>query len=371
MATLTVARPSAGHRPSSRRRLDLAGLGPNWYAAVMGTAIVANGAAALPVRLPGLIAFGELVWALSAAVLAVLICARAVHLVRHRAAARAQLLDDPATAVFYGCPPMALIAVGQATLVAGSRLTGTGPAVAVDAVLWSAGTLYGLAVAAGIPYLLATRHRAAARRANPTWLLPMVVPVVASAAGPSLLPHLPEGGWRTAMLHACCALLGAGLLGTLAMLPVVLAGLLHGGLPVPALTPSLFLVLGPLGQSVTATGQLADAARPVAPGLAPTALALSELYGVMVMGTAVLWLLVAAAANLRAWRAGMPFAMTWWAFTFPVGTCVTGAAGLARHTGSAGFTALAAALFTLLLAAWAVAAVRTVSGLAGGRLLRA
>jgi tellurite resistance protein TehA-like permease len=78
---------------------------------------------------------------------------------------------------------------------------------------------------------------------------------------------------------------------------------------------------------------------------------------------------VAAAANLRARRGGMPFAMTWWAFTFPVGTCVTGAAGLARHTGFAGFTALAAGLFAVLLAAWAVAAAGTVRGLAGGVLL--
>ncbi|MFC8451768.1 C4-dicarboxylate ABC transporter [Kitasatospora sp. NPDC057223] len=366
MATLSTARPSA-----ARPRLDLAALGPNWYAAVMGTAILAGGAAALPVRLPGLIGFGELAWALSAAALLLLAGARAVHLLRHRAAARAQLLDNPATAVFYGCPPMALIAVGNATLAVGPRVTGTGPAVAVDAVLWTAGTLYALTVAAGIPYLLATRHRAAARTANPTWLLPVVAPVVAAASGPALVPHLPDGAARTAMLHLCCALLGAGLLGTLAMLPVVLTGLLHGGLATRALTPSLFLVLGPLGQSVTATGQLADAARPVAPGLAPAALALSELYGVMVLGAAMLWLLVAATANLRAWRAGMPFAMTWWAFTFPVGTCVTGAAGLARHTGSTGLTALAAALFALLLAGWAVAAAGTVSGLAGGRLLRA
>ncbi|MDH6580401.1 C4-dicarboxylate ABC transporter [Kitasatospora sp. MAP5-34] len=366
MAVITA--PTTNPQVTTAYRLDLRRLGPNWYAAVMGTAIVANGAAALPVRLPGLIGFAELVWALAAAALVLLIAGRAVHLTRHRATARTQLLDDPATAVFYGCPPMALLAVGFGTLAVGSRVIGTGPAVAIDLVLWGTGALYAVAVAAGIPYLMISRHRVSPLEANPTWLLPVVAPVVAGALGPALIPHLP-GQWQAAMLYGCCLLLGAGMLATLVLLPVVLTGLLHSKLPALVLTPSLFLVLGPLGQSTTAVNQLADATKSVLPGAAGAALAAAVLYGLAAMGFALLWLLVAGAANLRALRAEMPFAMTWWAFTFPVGTMVTGSAGLARHTGFGGFTALAVALFALLLATWATAAVRTVSGLISGRLL--
>lgn len=131
-------------------------------------------------------------------------------------------------------------------------------------------------------------------------------------------------------------------------------------------------MLGPLGQSTTAVGNLADAAHGVAPKLAAAALGFAVLYGVAMIGFAVLWLLIAGAANLRALRRDrMPFAMTWWALTFPVGTCVTGAAGLARHTGFAGFGWLAVGLYALLLLTWAVAGVRTAAALAGGRLLRA
>ncbi|MFJ4185959.1 TDT family transporter [Kitasatospora sp. NPDC089509] len=362
-------RPAAPATTGARSRLDLAQLGPNWYAAVMGTAIVANGAAALPVRVPGLIGFGELMWALGATALVVLAGARLVHLTRHREAARTQLLDNPATAVFYGCPPMALLSVGLGTLLLGSRVIGTGPAVAVDAVLWGVGTLYALTVAAGIPYLMITRHPVSALEANPTWLLPVVAPLVASACGPALVPHLPAGTPQQAMLYGCWALFGVGLLATLVLLPVVFTGLFHTKLPTLVLTPALFLVLGPLGQSVTAIHQLADASRPVLPSLAPVLLPLAELYGVAVIGVAMLWLAVALTANLRARRAGMPFAMTWWAFTFPVGTCVTGAAALARHTGFGGFTGLAVGLYLLLCTAWVLAAGGTATGLLRGRLL--
>ncbi|MCX4747566.1 TDT family transporter [Kitasatospora sp. NBC_01287] len=362
--------PGPGAAAPARPRWDLGQLGPNWYAAVMGTAITANGAFALPHRVPGQLLFAQAVWALGLTGLLVLVAARLAHLTRHRAAAREQLLENPATAVFYGCPPMALLAVGYGTLVIGGPLLGTGPAVAADVLLWTLGTLYAVLVAAGIPYLMVTRHDLSALRANPTWLLPVVAPMVSAALGPVLLPHLPAA-LRPGLFYGCYALFGASLLAVLVLLPVVFAGLAHSRLPV-MLTPSLFLVLGPLGQSTTAVGNLADAAHPVAPRLAAAAAGFAVLYGVAVIGFALLWLLIAGAANLRALRRErMPFAMTWWAFTFPVGTCVTGAAGLARHTGFTGFGWLAVGLYALLVTAWAVAGVRTVAALAGGRLLRA
>ncbi|MBT2384748.1 TDT family transporter [Streptomyces sp. ISL-11] len=335
-------------------------LGPNWYATVMGTAIVATAGSA---ALPGRGAAYEAVWALAAVALLVLLVARATHWARHPDQARRHLAD-PAVAPFYGCLAMALLAVGGATLSVGSGVVGVRAAVAADAVLWVAGTALGLAAATAVPYLMVTRHRIDAGSASPVWLLPVVAPMVSAALGPALVPHLPAGQWREAMVLGCYALFGMSLLATLLILPAVFSRLVHHG-PLPlALTPALFLVLGPLGQSTTAVNNLADVA-PYARGMA----AFAVLYGAPVMGFALLWLAIAAAMAVRAFRRGMGFTMTWWAFTFPVGTCVTGAAGLARHTGLHALTWLAVGLYALLVAAWAVAGARTLRGLVSGRLL--
>ncbi|MFG3021068.1 TDT family transporter [Streptomyces sp. NPDC048254] len=342
-------------------------LGPNWYASVMGTAALALGGAALGVA--GLRELFVGIWALSLLQLVVLLAARALHWAHHPDQARAHL-RDPAMAPFYGCLSMALLAVGGGALALGRDWIGEPAAVALDAVLFVAGTAVGLAAAVTVPYLMAVRHRVEAGQATPVWLLPLVAPMVSAALGPRLVPYLPPGQPRETLLYGCFALFGLSLLATLLMLTLVFARLVTVG-PLPlALTPTVFLVLGPLGQSTTAVGAFAD----LAPGVVPAPYAagfglLAVLYGVPVMGFALLWLALAVAHVVRARRQGMRFTMTWWAFTFPVGTCVTGAAALGRHTGLAVYDWLAVGLYALLVAGWLAAAAGTVRGLVSGELL--
>ncbi|MGW0986869.1 TDT family transporter [Streptomyces sp. NPDC002486] len=351
--------------------LTVRDLGPNWYATVMGTAVVATAGAALPPHIPGLRGVLAGVWALSLVLLLALLAGRGVHWARHRERAVAHLLD-PATAPFYGCLAMALLAVGGGALTVGRDWIGLRSAVALDAVLFTAGTAVGLAAAVAVPYLMAVRHRVEPGQATPVWLLPLVAPMVSAAVGPGLVPHLPPGQARETLLLGCFALFGLSLLATLVMLPLVFARSLTGG-PLPlALTPTLFLVLGPLGQSTTAVGAFAD----VAPGVVPEPYGegfgvLAVLYGVPVMGFALLWFCLAAAHVVRARRHGMRFSMTWWSFTFPVGTCVTGAEALGRHTGLVAYAGPAVLLFAVLVAAWGTAVAGTVRGLLRGELLAA
>ncbi|MFE9678047.1 TDT family transporter [Streptomyces sp. NPDC006259] len=369
---VTAVQPVVLASPRPRpRAAAVRHLGPNWYATVMGTAVVATAGAGLPAHVPGLRTACAAVWTLSLLLLPALLAARAAHWRHHRDQARAHVLD-PATVPFYGCLAMALVAVGGGALAVGRDWIGTDAAVALDAVLFCAGTGVGLAAAVAVPYLMAVRHRVEPGQATPVWLLPLVAPMVSAASGPHLVPYLPAGQARETLLFACFALFGLSLLATLVMLPVVFARLVTGG-PLPlALTPTLFLVLGPLGQSTTAVGAFAEVAPTVVSAPDSRVLAvLAVLYGVPVMGFALLWSCLATVHVVRARRAGMGFTMTWWAFTFPVGTCVTGAEALARHTGLVAYEAPAVGLYVVLVTAWAVVAAHTVRGLVSAELLAA
>ncbi|MDA8323509.1 MAG: C4-dicarboxylate ABC transporter, partial [Actinomycetota bacterium] len=186
---------SAGRRPPrnlSRPAGLIRGLGPNWYASVMGTGIVATAAATLPVQVPGLRAFATVVWLACAAWLVTLTAGFAVQLIRHRGAARGHALD-PVMVQFYGAPPMAALTVGAGALLLGPAVIGTGAAVAVDAVLWTAGTLTGIASTIAVPYLMFTRGGAGSDAAFGGWLMPIVPPMVSAATGALLVPYIPAG----------------------------------------------------------------------------------------------------------------------------------------------------------------------------------
>jgi C4-dicarboxylate transporter/malic acid transport protein len=346
-------------------------IGPNWFASVMGTGIVANAAAVLPLQVPGLRVFATAVWALAAAMLAGLIAAWGVHWTRYPGRARAHA-SNPVMAQFWGAPAMALLTVGADTLVLGRPLIGSA-AVGIDWVLWLAGTALGLVTAVWIPYLMMTRHDIGAGDAFGGWLMPVVPPMVSAATGALLIPHVGSAQGRLTLLLACYAMFGISLFASVIIITQVWSRLVTHKPGAAIMVPTLWIVLGPLGQSVTAAGNLGTQAghvlsEPYAAGAAVFAL----LYGVPTWGFAMMWLALAAAITirtaLRSQPGGLPFALTWWSFTFPVGTCVTGTIALAARSHAGVLEAASVVLYGLLVFAWVVVGARTVSGAASGRM---
>ncbi|MFC4376898.1 TDT family transporter [Nocardia halotolerans] len=372
--TITVPRrPEVLARNAGSARTDaLAHVGLNWFAIVMGTGITANAAAQLPLQLPGLRAAATGLWLLAAALLAALGAAWAMRAIRHSEHARADR-DHPVLAHFAGAAPMAVLTVGTGALLFGPDLIGASAAVTLAWVLWPVGAVMGLATAFAVPYRMITRTPA--QRPDAAfggWLMPVVPPMVAAATGALLIPHTPPGQARLTLVICCGAMFGLSLFAALITTTMIWSRLMHFGAPGAGLVPTLWIVLGPLGQSVTAASAMADAT----PGLLPapqaeTAVAAATIFGIATWGFAMLWLALALAVTARAIRArALPFSLTWWGFTFPLGTCVTASTALFQHTGADLFAVAAVALYALLVGNWGTVAVRTARGVRDGSLLR-
>jgi C4-dicarboxylate transporter/malic acid transport protein len=346
----------------------LQNFGPNWFASVMGTGIVATAGATLPIHVPGVRTFALAVWVVAAVLLLVLLVAVTVQWFRHPTVARSHA-RNPQMAHFYGAAPMALLTVGSGAVLVGRDLVGLRLAVDLDWVLWTAGTLGGLLTAASIPFVMFTQLNVEPDAAFGGWLMPVVPPMVSAASGALLIPHMAPGTGRTTMLYGCYAMFGLSLFAALIIISMIWSRLALYGTSGTARVPTLWIVLGPLGQGITAAGLLGGvAALAVAPDLAGGMNVFAVLFGVPVWGFAVLWIVLATELTVRTLRRGMPFALTWWSLTFPVGTFVTGTTQLAVHTGLPAFRVAAVIAYVGLLSTWGLVAVQTARGSVGGSL---
>jgi C4-dicarboxylate transporter/malic acid transport protein len=366
-----MATANQGGTPSPQTRVEVLGnIGPNWFASVMGTGIVATAGATLPVHVWGLRAFAEVVWVIAAVLLVLLVVVVGGHWLRHPTVARSHA-RNPQMAHFYGAAPMALLTVGAGAVLVGKDLIGERIAVDLDWVLWTAGTLGGLFTAVSIPFLMFTQHDVEPDAAFGGWLMPVVPPMVSAATGVLLLSHIAAGTGRQTMLYGCYAMFGLSLVASLNIIAMIWSRLTLYGTSGSARVPTLWIVLGPLGQSITAAGLLgATAAIAVDQDIAQNMNAFAILYGVPVWGFAVLWIALATSLTVRTLRRGMPFALTWWSLTFPVGTFVTGTAQLAVHTHLPAFEVAAVIAYAGLLFTWLLVAVRTVRGSLRGNLMK-
>ncbi|QIG45102.1 C4-dicarboxylate ABC transporter [Nocardioides anomalus] len=181
------------------------------FTMVMGTGIVANAAASLPVHPPLLLDAARVVWAL-AALLLVALLVRPVRWER---------------TPFLGAPAMALMTVGTGAVLLEVPLRPVGVA------LWLTGAVLGVVSAVSVPR---------PERLSAVWLLPVVPPMVAAATGTVVSPRL--------------APVGLGLFGlALVRAAPVLLAVARGWRAEPEV-PLLWIPLGILGQSVTAAAHL-------------------------------------------------------------------------------------------------------------------
>lgn len=345
-------------------------IGPNWFASVMGTGIIANAAVGLPMVGQYLTQVGFVTWILASLMLMTMLLLMAVQTIKNPHIIKRQF-NDPVMAQFFGAPPMALMTIAGGVVLFGHYIFTPETALTIAWTFWIIGTIAGLITAVIIPYRLFTHHEVRGDAAFGGWLMPVVPPMVSAAIGAMLIPHVQDNLLQQTLIYACYAMFGMSLMGAMIIITLIWGRLVHSGTSGGARVPTLWIVLGPLGQSITAAGALGSVAliafeQPIAGSLNNMAI----IYGVPVWGFAVFWSILAACLTLRALRRKMPFALTWWAFTFPVGTCVTGTTQLALHTGLPAFEWASIILFSGLVCAWIVAAIGTIKGMKAGHIIK-
>lgn len=329
---------------------------PGWFAAVMGTGVLALTTHGLAQRWPWLAPLAEGLHWFNSALFVLLALPWLTRWLRFRPAAM-QTLMHPVQANFYPTFSIALL------VLAAQWLTFT-PCVEVAMALWWLGVIAHFAFSFAVLFFMFRGEHVAAEHVTPAQFIPAVGLVVMPLAGGPLLAQF-EGAAREWVLTINIIGLGAGSMMYLGLLGLTLyRKYLHK----PAqgiLTPTVWIHLAPIGVIPVSLLNVAEQL---------PFQALRELaIGVMLLlwGFGVWWLVMASLLTLSARAAGqLPFALSWWGFTFPIGAFVAESLRLSKVLGWSSTFAIGVAAWLLLCFFWLVTLFRTARGVASGAIFQ-
>ncbi|MBN6773582.1 TDT family transporter [Pseudomonas granadensis] len=344
---------------------------PNWFAATMGTGVLALALAQLPFAVPGLRAVAEALWLFNILLFTLFTVAYAARWILFFDEAR-RIFGHSTVSMFFGTIPMGLATIINGFLVFGLPRWGEG-VIHFAEVLWWIDVAMSLACGVLIPYMMFTRQEHSIDQMTAVWLLPVVAAEVAAASGGLLAPHLPDAHAQLVALTTSYVLWAFSLPVAFSILTILLLRMALHKLPHENMAASSWLALGPIGTG--ALGMLllgGDAPLIFAanglPGIGEIAAGLGLIAGITLWGFGLWWMLMALLITVRYLRDGIPFNLGWWGFTFPLGVYSLATLKLASTLNLAFFSVVGTALVMLLALMWLIVGKRTVQGAWRGEL---
>ncbi|HEY0271431.1 MAG TPA: TDT family transporter [Sphingomonas sp.] len=338
---------------------------PNWFAATMGTGVLALALPQVPAIGDRLRPIGEALWLFDILLFAAFSCLYAARWLLFGHEAR-RIFGHNVVSMFIGTIPMGLATIVNGFLVFGLPLWGEA-VIPVAQGLWWIDVAMALACGVAIPYLMFTRQEHRLDQMTAIWLLPVVAAGVAGVSGGLLAPHLADPDAQFATLVASYVLWAYSMPVAFGILVILILRMALHQLPHGSMAASSWLALGPIGTG--ALGMLAlggDApAILAAHGLAaigPVAQGIGAITGLGLWGFGLWWLILATAITVRYFRAGVPFNLGWWGYTFPLGVYALATFRLGTTLHSGVFGIVGAVLTAALAAMWAIVATQTLRG---------
>lgn len=344
---------------------------PNWFAATMGTGVLALALAQLPVSIPGLHTFAEGLWMFNIFLFLLFSGMYAARWAFFFEEAR-RIFGHSTVSMFFGTIPMGLATIINGFLLFGLPRWGEG-AVHVAEVLWWLDVAMSLACGVLIPYMMFTRQEHSIDQMTAVWLLPVVAAEVAAASGGLLAPHLADTHSQLVVLVTSYVLWAFSLPVAFSILTILLLRMALHKLPHENMAASSWLALGPIGTGALGMLLLGSDAPAIftangLPGIGEIAAGLGLVSGITLWGFGLWWMLMAVLITRRYLRAGIPFNLGWWGFTFPLGVYSLATLKLASTLNLTFFSFFGSVLVAALTIMWLIVSKRTVQGAWRGEL---
>ena len=318
---------------------------PSWFASVMGTGILAITSMFYSQYLPFLKDVAYFLFYFNVVLFFVLLVPWLLRWIFFKKEAMADL-EHPILSNFY-----ATIAV--AMLVLASNFIVIGKDMAVGKVFWFAGAFSTIFFGLLTPFIMFRGEHVKLDHISPAWFIPPVGLIVIPIAG-SLVISQFSGMAQEFVIFLNYFGWGAGFFIYLSLLAVCLYRfILHHSLP-STLAPTIWINLGPIGAGTIALINLVKNSAFV------TIKEPFFVFGLIFWGFGIWWVMMAIIMTLHyVKKLKLPYAMSWWAFTFPLGAYVAASHSVANIFDIELIDYVGFALYLLLLSFWIVTLTKT------------
>ena len=249
-------------------------------------------------------------------------------------------------------------------------------------VFWWIGTFVTVTVAIAVIVLVSKHDMIKIEGLIPAMVIPFVATATDAVVGTLIINYSHGVNARLAVpvIIVSYMLTGIGVFAAIMVYGAYLVRLINGGLPAPALAPSLILLVGPVGQSSAALQGLGSAASRffgtyhkgtfLMSSAGSVCSAVGVLLGLMFTGMAVFFMAFGAYAILDATFKGQSkYSLMWWSTIFPIATVNTAFIEFSITMDSPAFRGLSAAFLLLLLIDYFINWAFTLRDIFQGKLL--
>ncbi len=335
---------------------------PGWFASVMGTAVMVIAVFVFRKYVPMADALQLFFLALSLLMMVVFLVPWTLRWLLYFDDAK-QELHHPVTSAFYPTMPISLIIWGIALEKAGPLFLSHETILPILQGLWIAGTV-GITIFA---FIILRIHflegYAQWKSANLGWLIPPVSALIVPLLGMSLAVEYAGTAMGDTNFIISLIFLGVGSFLFLFVMGAVFTRYIFHDLLPAHLAPTAWIGVAPTAilsvimvKMVKPTMLFFDAPAEVGAVLG----VLSKITAVSLWGFAFFWLLFVVTLTAgHHKKVAIPYAMSWWAFAFPLGSFVVATGVMFGAMGSAFFLWVGLIALAVFGVVWLIVAVRT------------
>ncbi len=318
---------------------------PSWFASVMGTGILAMTSLFYSQYVPILKNLAYILFYFNVILFFVLLIPWVLRWIFFKKEALNDL-KHPVLSNFYATIAIAMLVLAADFIVIGKNIK-------MGEIFWFVGTLGTIFFSILTLYTMFRGEHVKLDHINPAWFIPPVGLIVIPIAGSLIIPHV-SGMVQEFVIFLNYFGWGSGFFIYLALLAITMYRfILHRPLP-NTLAPTIWINLGPIGVGTIALINLIKNSSFVV---------VKEpffVFGFLFWGFGIWWVIMAIVMTVHyIKRLKLPYAMSWWAFTFPLGAYVAASHTISSLFGIQLIDYIGFALYWLLVIFWLVTFAKT------------